>query len=140
MTPRASDALGTLAGLVGLVLVGWALGSVIGHPVVDRTVTDWVVGHRTSILDAAAPWISTLAAPIVTIPLTVATVAVLWRHGPRVAAYAVASTVTVAVGLSRVYLGVHWVTDVVVGWVLGAAWLALVIRRSGHRSRAMTRA
>ena len=44
---------------------------------------------------------------------------------------AVAGLFALAMGLSRVFLGHHWLTDVLVAWTLGLAWLAVVV--TAHR-------
>jgi membrane-associated phospholipid phosphatase len=47
-----------------------------------------------------------------------------WRA--RTGIWAVAAMLAALVGISRVYLGVHWATDVIGGWIFGVLWLAVV--------------
>lgn len=60
------------------------------------------------------------------------------RRWPRAAApaYVLAVGVALFIGTGRLYLGVHWPSDVLVGWILGAGQtalgIALVERRRGR--------
>ncbi len=55
----------------------------------------------------------------------------LASHWARVLCGVVAAGWAIAMGLSRVFLGHHWLTDVIFAWLLGLAWLALLI--TAHR-------
>ena len=60
----------------------------------------------------------------------------------KVFVFTTAVVLALIIGASRVYLGVHWLTDVLAGWSLGAAWAMICwlaawsIRRflAGHRT------
>ncbi|HWT13116.1 MAG TPA: phosphatase PAP2 family protein [Allosphingosinicella sp.] len=60
--------------------------------------------------------------------------AMLLPRGARSRALAVWAAVwlALAVGASRVVLGVHWPSDVIGGWAFGLFWTLLLLRLSGH--------
>lgn len=99
-----------------------------------------VVGRdRPPITDAVPPFEVSASFPsghtlnAVAILGVVAYLLILRRRSAWSRAAIVTATVvfTALVAASRVYLGHHWVTDVVAGWLLGAAWIALVV--TAHR-------
>ena len=59
--------------------------------------------------------------------LTIGALLVQMQARRRVKAYVLTLAIltTLLLGASRVYLRVHWPTDVLAGWCIGAAWALL---------------
>ena len=59
----------------------------------------------------------------------------VWRAQPgrpvAIATFGILLLLLSASGLSRVYVGAHWATDVIGGWLLGGAWLLVLV--AAHR-------
>ena len=53
-------------------------------------------------------------------------VVVLWHTKWRWVAFVLATIYIFAIGFTRLYLGVHYPTDVVAGWCVSAAWVLIV--------------
>lgn len=63
------------------------------------------------------------------------------RPSMKALAFAVAAMLALLIGFSRVYLGVHWPSDVIAGWFLGSAWalVAAVWLRTWQRRTSQSR-
>ncbi|MGY0503629.1 phosphatase PAP2 family protein [Nocardia sp. FBN12] len=69
----------------------------------------------------------TLGSTVVVGIVAIVLIPQLARQWVRVAATVLAVAFPIAVGLSRIYLGVHWTTDVLAGWIIGLMWLVLCV-------------
>ena len=109
--------------LIVATLGALSLSTALKH-YIDRDRPD-LVPHGAVVYTASFPsGHSMLAASTY---LTLAALLVRTQKNRRIKAYIllVAVMTTILVGISRVYLGVHWPTDVIAGWTAGAGWALL---------------
>ncbi len=109
------------------VVLSTGLGTAVSHVLklaYERPRPD-VVDHLVSIHTASFPSGHATMSAIVYLTLAALIVRLVETTRERIYVLSVAILLTVAVGLSRVYLGVHWPSDVAAGWALGAAWASL---------------
>lgn len=107
----ASTSLGAVAVTLVKALVGRSRPDLIGR-LMDETSNSFPSGH---------------AASSAMVYLTLATLLFPVVREARMRAYliGVALVLVGAIGVSRVYLGVHWPSDVIAGWAFGSLWALL---------------
>lgn len=59
--------------------------------------------------------------------LILCVVAILWKTRWRYLSVVLGAVVVLLIGYSRLYLGVHYPTDIVAGWSVSAAWVATTL-------------
>lgn len=117
----------TPAVLVLVAAIGSVAMTVVGKAAVGRV--------RPPLSDAVPPFESSPAFPsghALNAVVLAGVVAYLLvrrqrRRWVRVTTLTAAAVFALLLGLSRVYLGHHWLTDVLVSWTLGLAWLTVVV-------------
>lgn len=119
MTRKRHAAILVLASVVGGTLLSQTMKFAFARPRPD------LVPHGAEVYTASFPSGHSMMSAVVYLTLG----ALLARTQPdrsvKVYIMTIAVTLTVLVGISRVYLGVHWPTDVLAGWSLGGVWALL---------------
>lgn len=109
------------------VFLSVGTGTLAGHLLklaYDRPRPD-LVDHLVDIHTPSFPSGHATMSAVVYLTLASLIVRLVDRAAVRAYVLAVAIALTVAIGFSRVYLGVHWPSDVAAGWAIGTAWACL---------------
>lgn len=102
-------------------VISGTLGVAVFKALFDRARPD-LVDHLTHATSSSFPSGHASAAALTYLSLGLLLAGAQARRRTKVFIIASAVLIAVLVGFSRVYLGVHWPSDVVAGWGFGAAW------------------
>jgi undecaprenyl-diphosphatase len=97
-----------------------------------------LVAHGSLVETTSFPSGHSLMAAVVYLTLGVLIARSLPQRRLKAYVLCAAALLAILVGISRVYMGVHWPTDVLAGWIVGAAWAVLcllvarLLARRGH--------
>ncbi len=111
---------------VGLAMAGSAALTVGAKLAVGRPRPEAALRLGPADRSYSFPSGHTLNSAVLLAMVAVLVVPLLARRPARVAVWSALMVVALGIGLSRVYLGYHWLTDVVGSWILAAAWVTLV--------------
>lgn len=118
------------AAVLGANFSGSQLKHLYGRPRPD------VVPHGVYVYSASFPSGHSLMSSAFYLTLAVLLASLEARRSVKLTFFLLAALIMAAVGFSRVYLGVHWPSDVLGGWCAGAAWaLAAWIALRGFAAR-----
>jgi undecaprenyl-diphosphatase len=123
------NALFVFAASCGGWLLNGALKALFARPRPD------VVPHLREVASLSFPSGHALTSAVVYLTLGALLMRVAKRRLMRYYCMIIAMTATFIVGASRVYLGVHYPTDVLAGWLVGLTWasICLLLEREGER-------
>lgn len=127
---------GDLAALMVVAVAGGMLLSNLLKAGFDRPRPD--VEHAVRVFSASFPSGHATLSAVTFLTLAALLTRVRARRGVKLYFVSVAVVLTVLTGLSRIYLGVHYPSDVLAGWCVGSAWAilcwtaALLLQRRKH--------
>jgi undecaprenyl-diphosphatase len=119
VTKRYGAALYAVLSVGTGALLSQTLKQYYGRPRPD------LVDHLDTVHTLSFPSGHALVTTVAYLTLASIMIGFLDDRRARIYVLSVAVLVAVMVGVSRVYLGVHWPSDVAAGWALGAAWASL---------------
>lgn len=125
---------GRAAALLLAAVIGGLVLSLVLKGSYERPRPD-LVPHGSIVMTSSFPSGHSMMSAVTYLTLGALLAGQVDGRALRIYVLALACGLTLLVGVSRVYLGVHWPTDVLAGWAAGTAWAILCWLAAGRLLR-----